>query len=65
MLFGKEQKINYESKNLLIYWRCFSGVVNKETEATIISIFSGVIAIVGLILFYQRFITKKTKNQLR
>ena len=36
--------------------------VDKETEATIISIVSGVIAIVGLILFYQRL--KKQEEQI-
>ena len=63
-----------ESKNLLaiILICCFQrflaiGVVlvecvNKETEATIISIVSGVIAIVGLILFYQRL--KKQEEQI-
>ena len=37
-------------------------IVDKETEATIISIVSGVIAIVGLILFYQRL--KKQEEQI-
>ena len=36
--------------------------VDKETETTIISIFSGVIAIVGLILFYQRL--EKQEEQI-
>ena len=36
--------------------------VDKDTEATIISVGSGVIAIVGLILFYQRL--KKQEEQI-
>ena len=39
-----------------------SAIVDKETEATIISIVGGVIAIVGLILFYQRL--KKQEEQI-
>ena len=77
MLFGKEHifrklTMEKESKNLLAIILIFVlavaiGVVlvecvNKETEATIISIVSGVIAIVGLKLFYQRL--EKQEEQI-
>ena len=77
MLFGKEHifrklTMEKESKNLLaiiliVVLAVAIGVVlvecvDKETEATIISIVSGVIAIVGLILFYQRL--KKQEEQI-
>ena len=77
MLFGKEHifrklTMEKESKNLLaIILIVVSAVaigvvlvecVDKDTEATIISIVSGVIAIVGLILFYQRL--KKQEEQI-
>ena len=77
MLFGKEHifrklTMEKESKNLLaiiliVVLAVAIGFVlvefvDKETEATIISIVSGVIAIVGLILFYQRL--KKQEEQI-
>ena len=47
---------------VLVFLVDLSAIVDKETEATIISIVSGVIAIVGLILFYQRL--KKQEEQI-
>ena len=77
MLFVKEHifrkfTMEKESKNLLAIILIFVlavaigvvlvGCVDKDTEATIISVGSGVIAIVGLILFYQRL--KKQEEQI-
>ena len=47
---------------VLVFLVDLSAIVDKETEATIISIVGGVIAIVGLILFYQRL--KKQEEQI-
>ena len=47
---------------LLVFLVDLVQFVDKETETTIISIVSGVIAIVGLILFYQRL--KKQEEQI-
>ena len=47
---------------VLVFLVDLSAIVDKETETTIISIVGGVIAIVGLILFYQRL--KKQEEQI-
>ena len=47
---------------VLVFLVDLSAIVDKDTETTIISIVGGVIAIVGLILFYQRL--KKQEEQI-
>ena len=47
---------------VLVFLVDLPAIVDKETETTIISIVGGVIAIVGLILFYQRL--KKQEEQI-